>query len=80
VTRTVLLDILNCKYYSDCYLNKLCYVHVTNLHKLFVIDFRERIASRFEIDDTIRRQYSRYNAVGSNLTVRLLPLRIIVIP
>jgi len=38
------------------------------------------MARRFEIDDTIRRQYRRYNAVGTQLTVRLLPLRIIVIP
>jgi len=32
-----------------------------------------RMARRFEIDDTIRRQYRRYNAVGTQLTVRLLP-------
>jgi len=31
------------------------------------------MARRFEIDDTIRRQYRRYNAVGTQLTVRLLP-------
>jgi len=31
------------------------------------------MAHRFEIDDKIRRQYSRYNAVGTQLTVRLLP-------
>jgi len=35
---------------------------------------------RFEIDDTIRRQYRRYNAVGTQLTMRLLPPRIIVVP
>jgi len=28
---------------------------------------------RFEIDDTVRRQYGRYNDVGTQLTVRLLP-------
>ena len=32
------------------------------------------MARRFEIDDMVRRQYSRYNAVGTQLTVRLLPL------
>jgi len=32
-----------------------------------------RMARRFEIDDTIRRQYRRYNAVGTQLTVRILP-------
>ena len=42
--------------------------HVTFLH------FGERMARRFEIDDTVRRQYRRYNAVGTQLTVRLLPL------
>ena len=31
------------------------------------------MARRFEIDDTIRRQVIRYNAVGTQLTVRLLP-------
>jgi len=31
------------------------------------------MARRFEIDDTIRRQSRRYNAVGTQLTVRLLP-------
>jgi len=31
------------------------------------------MARRFEIDDTIRRQYRRYNAVGTQLTVPLLP-------
>jgi len=31
------------------------------------------MAHRFEIDDTIGRQYRRYNAVGTQLTVRLLP-------
>jgi len=33
----------------------------------------QRMTRRFEIDDTIRRQYRRYNAVGMQLTVRLLP-------
>jgi len=27
---------------------------------------------RFEVDDTIRRQYRRYNAVGTQLAVRLI--------
>ena len=31
------------------------------------------MARRLEIDDTISRQYRRYNAVGTQLTVRLLP-------
>jgi len=31
------------------------------------------MARRFEIDDKIKRQYRRYNAVGTQLTVRLLP-------
>ena len=31
------------------------------------------MARRFEIEDTIRRQYRRYNAVGTQHTVRLLP-------
>jgi len=31
------------------------------------------MASRFEIMDTNTRQYSRYNAVGRQLTVRLIP-------
>jgi len=31
------------------------------------------MARRFEIDVTIRRQHIRYNAVGLQLTVRLLP-------
>jgi len=30
------------------------------------------MARRFERDDKIRRQYRRYNAVGTQLTVRLL--------
>jgi len=38
------------------------------------------MASRFEIDDTVRRQYRRYNAVGTHITARLLPPRLIVIP
>ena len=38
------------------------------------------MVSRFEIEDKIRRQYRRYNAVGTQLTVRLLPPRIIVMP
>ena len=40
---------------------------------LCVIYFRETMARRFEIDDTVRRQYRRYNAVGTQLTVQLLP-------
>ena len=28
---------------------------------------------RFVMDNTVRRQYRRYNAVGTQLTVRLLP-------
>jgi len=45
------------------------------IYMLCVIYFREREtrARRFEIDDTIRRQYKRYNAVGTQLTARLLP-------
>jgi len=39
----------------------------------YVIYFRETMARRFEIDDTVTRQYRRYNAVGTQLTVRLLP-------
>ena len=31
------------------------------------------MARRFEIDDTIMRQYRPYNAVGTQLTIRLLP-------
>ena len=31
------------------------------------------MARRFEIMDTITRQYRRYNAVGRQLTVRLIP-------
>jgi len=31
------------------------------------------MARRIEIDDTIRKQYRRYNAEGTQLTVRLLP-------
>ena len=31
------------------------------------------MARRIEIEDTIKRQYRRYNAVGTQLTVRLLP-------
>jgi len=37
------------------------------------------MSRRFEIDDTIRRHYRWYNAVEKQLTVRLLPPRIIVI-
>jgi len=37
------------------------------------------MARRFEIDDTITRHYRRYNAVGKQLTLRLLPPRMIVI-
>jgi len=40
---------------------------------LFILE-NETIAHRFEIDDTIRRQYRLYNAVGTQLTARLLPL------
>ena len=31
------------------------------------------MARRFEIDGTITRQYRRFNAVGTQITVRLLP-------
>jgi len=31
------------------------------------------MARRFELDDTIRRQFRRYNAVGTQLTAHLLP-------
>ena len=31
------------------------------------------MARKFEIDDTITRQYRRFNAVGTQITVRLLP-------
>ena len=31
------------------------------------------MAGRFETDDTMRRQYRRYNAVGTQVTERLLP-------
>jgi len=31
------------------------------------------MARSFQIDDTIRREYRRYNAVETQLTVRLLP-------
>ena len=31
------------------------------------------MAPRFEIEDTITRQYSRFNATGTQLVVRLLP-------
>jgi len=31
------------------------------------------MARRIEIEDTMKRQYRRYNAVGTQLTVRLLP-------
>jgi hypothetical protein len=31
------------------------------------------MAPRFEIEDTITRQYSRFGAMGSQLVVRLLP-------
>jgi len=30
------------------------------------------MARRFEIDDTVRRHYRRYNAVGTQITARLL--------
>jgi len=30
------------------------------------------MAHRFEIDDTVREQYRRYNAVGTQITRRLL--------
>jgi len=45
---------------------------VSNLHTLhsFIL---ERMARRFERDETVRRVYRRYNAVGTQLTVRLLP-------
>jgi len=46
---------------------------VPNLHTFCFIHFRrKKLVPRFELDDTIRRQYSRYNAVGTQLTVRLL--------
>jgi len=31
------------------------------------------MASRFQIEDTITMQYRRFNAVGTQITVRLLP-------
>jgi len=31
------------------------------------------MARRFEIEDTITRRYSRFNAIGTQLVVRLLP-------
>jgi len=37
---------------------------------LFIL---EAMARRFEIDDMVRRQYRRYNAVGTQNTARLLP-------
>ena len=47
-------------------------MHVPKLHSLYVINFRERMARRFEIDDTIRREYRRHNAVVTQLTFRIL--------
>jgi len=41
----------------------------------FVDREREReLVRRFDIMDTNTRQYRRYNAVGRQLTVRLIPL------
>ena len=34
------------------------------------------MSRRFEIEDTITRMYSRINDMGTQLTVRLLPLNI----
>jgi len=48
-------------------------MHVSKLLTFHFINFRERIARRFEINDTVRIQYRRYNAVGTQLTVRLYP-------
>jgi len=31
------------------------------------------MAHRFELDSTITRQYRRFNAIGTQITVRLLP-------
>jgi len=31
------------------------------------------MARRFEIDDTVKIQYRRYNAVGTQITARILP-------
>ena len=31
------------------------------------------MARRFEIEDTITRQYSRFNSLGTQLVIRLLP-------
>jgi len=31
------------------------------------------MARRFEVDDTVRRQYRRYNAVGTQINAQLLP-------
>ena len=33
------------------------------------------MARRFEKEDTITRQYSRFNAMGTQLKLRILPLR-----
>jgi len=47
--------------------------YVSKLNTVLCINFREKIKARgFEIDDTFRRQYRRYNSVGTQLTVRLL--------
>jgi len=47
---------------------------------LFINFYRETIMAHiFEVEDTIRRHCRRYNAVGTLLTVRLLPPLIIVI-
>ena len=41
------------------------------VHVLFF--FRITVERGFTVDDEITRQYRRFNAVGTQLTVRLLP-------
>jgi len=45
------------------------YFSVTYFHSLQTII----MARRFDIEDTITRRYTRFNATGTQLTVRLLP-------
>ena len=55
------------------YIIPATFLRVKLSRELFFFKYIFFISRRFEIDGTITRQYRRFNAVGTQITVRLLP-------
>ena len=72
---------LNGKYLILTVLTLIFFIklHIGLFYDLALLFQRIIMARRYEIDDAITRQYKQYNAAGTQLTMRLLPPRIIVI-